>query len=179
MNGADYLIIGVLAFSSLLGLFRGFLREAIGVIAWLGGLWLAWRYAPLVEPLLGGALDNPPVSTWAARAIIVVAVLIIGWLVASVLGYLLRHSSLSIMVDRFLGLIFGFIRGAVVIAAVVMLAQFVQLDNMPWWKKSKLLPFTTEYAGWIQSFAETGMRLLNEQTRSSHLSSLSLPTQRI
>jgi uncharacterized membrane protein required for colicin V production len=60
-----------------------------------------------------------------------------------------------------------------------MLAQFVQLDNMPWWKKSKLLPFTTEYAGWIQSFAETGMRLLNEQTRSSHLSSLSLPTQRI
>ena len=29
MNGADYLIIGVLAFSMLLGLFRGFVRESI------------------------------------------------------------------------------------------------------------------------------------------------------
>jgi membrane protein required for colicin V production len=167
MNGADYLIVGVLAFSSLLGLFRGFLREAIGVIAWLGGLWLAWRYAPLVEPFLGGAVSDPPVSTWAARAIIVIAVVIVGWLVASVLAYLLRHSSLSIMVDRLLGLLFGFVRGAVVVAAVVMLAQFVQLNEMPWWKKSKLLPFTSEYSGWIQSFAETGMRMLDEQAQTS------------
>jgi membrane protein required for colicin V production len=166
MNGADYLIIGVLTFSALLGLMRGFLREAIGVIAWLGGLWLAWRYAPLVEPFLGGALDDAPVSTWAARAIIVVAVVVLGWLVAGTLSYLLRDSTLSLMVDRLLGLLFGLVRGAVVIAAVVMLAQFVQLDAMPWWKKSKLLPFTTEYTGWIQSFAETGMKMLDAQAHT-------------
>lgn len=174
MNGADYLIIGVLAFSALLGLLRGFLREAIGVIAWLGGLWLAWRYAPVIEPLLGGALENPPVSTWAARAIIVIAVLMLGWLVAGVLNYVLRNSSLSIMVDRLLGFLFGLVRGAVVIAAVVMLAQFVQLNDMPWWKKSKLLPFTSEYSGWIQSFAETGMKMLDEQAQMSR-PSLSAP----
>jgi membrane protein required for colicin V production len=167
MNGADYLIIGVLTFSALLGLMRGFLREAIGVIAWLGGLWLAWRYAPLVEPLLGGALADPPVSTWAARAIIVIAVLVLGWLMAGTLSYLLRDSSLSLMVDRLLGLLFGLVRGAVVIAAVVMLAQFAQLDAMPWWKKSRLLPFTIEYAGWIQSFAETGMKMLDAQAHTS------------
>ncbi len=174
MNGADYLIIGVLAFSALLGLLRGFLREAIGVIAWLGGLWLAWRYAPVIEPLLGGALENPPVSTWAARAIIVIAVLMLGWLVAGVLNYVLRNSSLSLMVDRLLGFLFGLVRGAVVIAAVVMLAQFVQLNDMPWWKKSKLLPFTSEYSGWIQSFAETGMKMLDEQAQMSR-PSLSAP----
>lgn len=174
MNGADYLIIGVLAFSALLGLLRGFLREAIGVIAWLGGLWLAWRYAPVIEPLLGGALEDPPVSTWAARAIIVIAVLMLGWLIAGVLSYVLRDSSLSIMVDRLLGFLFGLVRGAVVIAAVVMLAQFVQLNDMTWWKKSKLLPFTSEYSGWIQSFAETGMKMLDEQAQMSR-PSLSAP----
>lgn len=174
MNGADYLIIGVLAFSALLGLLRGFLREAIGVIAWLGGLWLAWRYAPVIEPLLGGALEDPPVSTWTARAIIVIAVLMLGWLIAGVLSYVLRNSSLSIMVDRLLGFLFGLVRGAVVIAAVVMLAQFVQLNDMPWWKKSKLLPFTSEYSGWIQSFAETGMKMLDEQAQMSR-PSLSAP----
>lgn len=174
MNGADYLIIGVLAFSALLGLLRGFLREAIGVIAWLGGLWLAWRYAPVIEPLLGGALEDPPVSTWTARAIIVIAVLMLGWLIAGVLSYVLRDSSLSIMVDRLLGFLFGLVRGAVVIAAVVMLAQFVQLNDMTWWKKSKLLPFTSEYSGWIQSFAETGMKMLDEQAQMSR-PSLSAP----
>jgi membrane protein required for colicin V production len=178
MNGADYLIIGVLAFSMLLGLFRGFVREAIGVIAWLGGLWLAWRYAPLVEPLLGGALDDPPASTWAARAVILVAVLILGWIVASILGYLLQHSALSVSVDRLLGLAFGTLRGAVVIAAIVMLAQFLRVDESQWYKKSKLLPYVSQYTFWIQSFAETGMKLLDETATSSRQPLLA-PAQRV
>jgi uncharacterized membrane protein required for colicin V production len=63
-------------------------------------------------------------------------------------------------------LVSGLVRGAVVIAAVVMLAQFVRLDQAQWWKKSRLLPYAQEYAGWIQSFAETGMKLLDAQSQS-------------
>ena len=178
MNGADYLILGVLAFSMLLGLFRGFVREAIGVIAWLGGLWLAWRYAPLVEPLLGGALDDPPASTWAARIIILVAVVILGWIVAGILGYLMQHSALSVTVDRMLGMLFGVVRGAVVIAAVVIFAQFVKLDEAQWYKKSRLLPYVAQYSDWIHSFAETGMKLLDD-TATSARQSLLAPAQRV
>jgi len=178
MNGADYLIIAVLAFSALLGMIRGFVREAIAVIAWLGGLWLAWRYAPLVEPLLGGMIDHPPASTWAARAVILIAVLILGWLVAGILSYVLQHSALSLMLDRLLGLVFGLLRGAVVIAAVVMLVQFLRVDEVHWYKKSRLLPYVAQYTSWIQSFAETGMKLLNETTQSS-LSPMPVPAQRV
>ncbi|RPH54562.1 MAG: CvpA family protein, partial [Lysobacterales bacterium] len=78
MNGADYLILGVLFASLVLGVIRGFVREAIGVLAWLGGVWLAWRYAPWLEPQLGGMIGDPPVSTWAARTLIVIGVLIVG-----------------------------------------------------------------------------------------------------
>jgi membrane protein required for colicin V production len=164
MNGADYLILGVLAFSMLLGLFRGFVRESIALLAWLGGLWLAWRYASYVEPLFRDALQQPA-STWAARAVIVIAVLIVGWLLAAVLSYFLRHSALSITVDRVLGMFFGVVRGVVVIAAVVLLAQFAQLDGTKWWKNSRLLPYAVECAGWIQSFAETGMEVLERQAQ--------------
>ena len=174
MNGADLVILGVLAFSMLLGIYRGFVRESVGLLAWLGGLWLAWRYAPLVEPLLGGMLADPPVSTWAARTIILVGAIIAGWLVAGLLGYLLRHSGLSVAVDRLLGMVFGFLRGAVVIAALVLLAQFAQLDEVTWWKKSLLLPYASECASWIEAFAETGMRLLEEQVRSPNLSAVTL-----
>ena len=82
MNGADYIILGVLLVSMLLGMYRGFVRESIGLLAWLGGLWLAWRYAPLVEPLLGGAVGEPPVRTWTARALIVAATVLLGYMPA-------------------------------------------------------------------------------------------------
>jgi membrane protein required for colicin V production len=165
MNGADYLILGVLFVSMLLGFIRGFVREAIGVIAWLGGLWLAWRYAHVLEPLLAGRVGDPPVSTWAARTLIVLAVLIVGWIVAGLLGYMLRHSGLSIMVDRLLGLVTGFVRGAVVVAVFVLLGQFVQLTQTHWWKGSQLIPYASEGAGWLQSFAETGMSVLDKQAK--------------
>ena len=167
MNGADYLILGVLFLSMVLGLIRGFVREAVGVIAWLGGLWLAWRYAHLVEPLLAGRVGDPPVSTWAARTLIVLAVLIVGWILAGILTYMLRHSGLSIMVDRLLGLVTGFVRGAVVVAVFVLLGQFVQLTQTHWWQGSRLMPYASEAAGWLQSFAETGMSVLDEQARKS------------
>jgi membrane protein required for colicin V production len=173
MNGADYLIFGVLAFSMLLGLFRGFVREAIALLAWLGGLWLAWRYAPMVEPLFRAAIDSPG-STWVARSVIVISVLIVGWLLAAILSYFLRHSALSVMVDRLLGMLFGVVRGAVVVAAVVLLAQFAHLEQTKWWKGSKLLPYAAECAGWIQTFAETGMEALERQAHSFSASQSSI-----
>ena len=48
---------------------------------------------------------------------------------------MLRHSGLSIMVDRLLGLVTGFVRGAVVVAVFVLLGQFVQLTQTSWWKR--------------------------------------------
>lgn len=173
MNGADYLILGVLTFSMLLGLFRGFVREAIALLAWLGGLWLAWRYAPMVEPLFRGAVDEP-VSTWVARAVIVISVLIVGWLLAAMLSYFLRHSALSVMVDRLLGMFFGVVRAAVVIAVVVLLGQLAHFEQTKWWKNSTLLPYAVEYAGWIQTFAETGMEALERQAQSVSASQSSM-----
>lgn len=158
MNAADYLIVGVLLASMLLGMLRGFVREAVGLLAWLGGLWLAWRYAPQLEPFLGGMVGKPPVSLWTARALVVLGVLVIGWLISGILGYFLRHSALSVLVDRLLGLVFGTVRGAVVIAVFVMLGEFVELNRVDWWKRSHLLPYASELASWIQSFAETGMK---------------------
>jgi membrane protein required for colicin V production len=166
MNGADYLMLGVLVASMLLGVVRGFVREAVSLLAWLGGLWFAWRYAPLLEPYLGGMVGEPPVSTWTARIAIVLAVLLLGWLIASLLGYFLRHSALSVMVDRLLGLLFGTLRGAVVVAVIVMLGQFVELGQVDWWKRSRLMPYAAELASWIQSFAETGLKVLADQQPS-------------
>lgn len=162
MNGADYIILGVLLVSMLLGLARGFVRESIALLAWLGGIWLAWRYAPLLQPQLESIPGGELAQAWAARGIILITVLMVGWLVATILAYMLRHSGLSLAIDRLLGMLFGVLRGAVVIALVVLLAQYLQLEQTRWWERSKLLPYATTSAGWIQGFAETGMQMLRQ-----------------
>ncbi len=161
MNGADYLILAVLFVSLVLGFFRGFMREAVSLIAWLGGIWLAWRFAYLVEPHLGGLVADPPASTWAARALILVGVILAGWLVASLLSYFIRPG-LSLVVDRLLGLFFGLVRGAVVLAVLVMLGQLAQLDDVDWWQESRLVPHVVDLASWVQAFADAGRNYIED-----------------
>ena len=64
------------------------------------------------------------------------------------------------MVDRLLGLFFGFVRGGVVVAVLVLLGQFLELDRVEWWGESRLMPYASEVASWLQAFAETGMEML-------------------
>jgi membrane protein required for colicin V production len=157
MNAVDYIILAVLAISLLLGMVRGFMREALALIGWLGGLWLAWRYADAVKPLLGGLLGEEPQRTWVARAIVLATVLLVVWLVSAALSYFIHQSGLSVAVDRVLGALFGAIRGVVLVALVVMLANVVQLEQMRWWKKSLFLPYATDVSHWVGQFAETAL----------------------
>jgi membrane protein required for colicin V production len=159
MNFIDYLILIVLLISVFLGFFRGFFAEAISLICWLGGLWLAWHYAYLVEPHLGGLLAKAPFNTWAARTILLVAVLVTGWLVTGVLSYFAHQSGISLMLDRLLGVLFGCIRGVVLISITVMLAKQVQLDRTDWWQKSRFMPMAAEVASWIKGFADSAVSI--------------------
>jgi len=157
MNVADYFIIGALVISLLFGMVRGFLREAIALLAWLGGLWLAWRYADAVKPFLGGLLAGEPQRTWVARALILAVVVLIAWIISEILSYLVHQSGVSVMLDRLLGALFGFIRGAVLVSLIALLGTLVQLDEVRWWKKSQLIPYAVEVSHWVSGFAETAL----------------------
>ncbi|MGC3982315.1 MAG: CvpA family protein [Steroidobacteraceae bacterium] len=157
MNFIDYLILAVLVVSLLLGFFRGFLGEAISLISWLGGLWLAWHYAYLIEPHLTGLIAKPPLNTWAARTIMLLAVLVIGWLTGAVVTYFVHQSGISLMLDRLLGMLFGFIRGVVLVSVAVMLGMQVRLESADWWQGSRFMPIAVEVSGWVKGFADSAV----------------------
>jgi len=155
MNAADYLVIIILAVTLVLGILRGFMREAIALLAWLGGIWLAWRYADLIGPYLGGLLAHEPQRTWVGRAAILGSVMLFAWILGGVLSYFIHQSGLSITVDRVLGGIFGFLRGLTLVALTAMLAHVVELDQVKWWKNSELLQVADTVAHWIGEFADS------------------------
>jgi membrane protein required for colicin V production len=150
MTGTDVFIVLVLLASTLIGAFRGFAREAVSLVTWVLGFWLAWKLGPTVEPYLGGLLAEPAVRPWVARSLVLLAVVIVG-----VLAGLLRSPVLSV-VDRLLGTMFGLVRGAVLVGLAVIACQLLQLDHGGWWRQSKLIPYGETIAVWLRT-------LVNEQ----------------
>jgi len=157
MYAIDFVVVMVLAISLILGVIRGFMREAIGLLAWLGGLWLAWRYAHWLAPYMGGLLKHEPINIWVARALILIAVLLISSVIAAFLSYVARQSGLSPRLDSVLGGFFGLLRGVVLLSAIIMLAELVKIDESPWWRKSKLLPYASNVSHWVSQFAESAL----------------------
>jgi membrane protein required for colicin V production len=140
MIAVDYIILAIIIISAVMGLVRGLLREAVAVITWFLAIVLAWSFATSLEPLLGGILVGSPLRIWAARAIIFVGVLLLGGAVAVVLGHYVRVSMFAGM-DKFLGFVFGIIRGVVIVGAFTIAIQALRMDEDARWKNSKLLPY--------------------------------------
>jgi membrane protein required for colicin V production len=155
MNWTDYVIIALLVFSSVAGLLRGLLREIISLVTWLAAVVLAWQYSPVLEPHLGGALSDDSVRPWAARAIIFIAVLLIG---AAVGAIVTRFTRLSIFsgTDRLLGLVFGMLRGVVALGLLAMLCHAVRLDEEPWYRASTLAPYAEKAGNVLRSLVGEG-----------------------
>jgi membrane protein required for colicin V production len=165
LTPADYAILGALAISLVFGMVRGFMREALALLAWLGGLWLAWKFADDVKPMLGGLLTDEPQRTWVARALILASVLLVSWIIAEVIEYFIHQSGLSVTVDRALGAVFGFIRGVVLVSLLAMLGTLVKLDEVRWWKKSTLLPYAVTVSEWMDAFAKTAIDSTKESLK--------------
>jgi membrane protein required for colicin V production len=140
MIAVDYIILAILVISAVMGLVRGLLREAVAVITWFLAIVLAWYFADSLSAHLGGVLAGSPLRIWAARVIIFVGVLLLGGAVGVVLGHYVRVSMFAGM-DKFLGFVFGIVRGVVIVGAFTIAVQALSMDQDPKWKNSRLLPY--------------------------------------
>src|SRR5262245_7107467 len=153
MNGADWIILSIVAISCLIGAWRGFLREAISLGAWVLGVWLAWTFASLLAPHLGGLLAHDQVRIWVARLIILIGVVLLGVVVGFFVTRFSRFSPFG-NIDRLLGILFGFVRGAIIVGLFAILGKLVQLDEESWWKRSALMPYASIVGDWMRAIAD-------------------------
>jgi membrane protein required for colicin V production len=149
MNITDYLVIAAIIISAVVGSIRGFLREAIALVTWIIALFVAWHFSDVIAPHLGGLLSGSPVSTWAARVIIVVLLLLLGTGIGVTVAHFVRLSIFSGM-DRFLGFLFGLFRGLVIFGVFVILAQALHQEGERWWRQSELLPYGESIANGLR-----------------------------
>ena len=79
-----------------------------------------------------------------AYGILIIGTLIVCGLLTRVLSALIRVSGLS-ATDRLLGMVFGFLRSAlVVLLGVTTLHYFTPVSQDPWWQASRLVPLVLD-----------------------------------
>ncbi len=131
MNWVDLVVLGVILLSGLLALARGFLREVLGLGAWIAAGFVAYELSPLIQPWARQQTTDPALADTAAFLGIFVVVLIVLSIVAGIVGGSIRGTVLGGL-DRTLGLVFGLVRGAVLVcAAYIVVGLAIAVDQWP------------------------------------------------
>jgi len=151
MIWVDYVIIGIIALSGLIGLMRGLVREALSLIAWIAAIWVALTFAHYFADLLTGYIALPSVRLMAAFAGLFVFTLMLAALVNYLIAQLVDKTGLS-GTDHLLGVLFGIARGVVVVAILILLAGVTPIPRDPWWQQSVLIEDFQGLTLWLRGF---------------------------
>lgn len=150
MNWVDFVIIGIIAVSVVVSFFRGFLREALSLLVWGLAIYFSLTYYGALEPLLPSGYGLPSTVRLVLSGIaILLGVLIIGGIFTWIIGSIFDKSGMS-GTDRVAGILFGGLRGVILVVIIVLIISFLPFKDESWWKESKVVPHFTEMAEWVK-----------------------------
>ncbi len=158
----DLIIAVAITLSIIVGFVRGFIKEAISIAALVIAVWAALYFGPVVGDISESWLSSEELQTWFGRILVFAIILSIGGLLGWGLSKLVRLSVLSGM-DRFLGSLFGAVRGVLLVALCILGGQFAALANDNWWLESRVIPHLNVIAQWIAEMAPQGLDLITPE----------------
>jgi membrane protein required for colicin V production len=137
LNLLDILIIAIIAISGVIGIFRGLVKEVMSLVSWIVSAWLAWQFAGKLAPVFDSLLESPDVRKAAAFVAIFLVSLVLFALLSYMISRIINQSPLK-GTDRTLGLVFGVLRGGLIVAVLALLIHTTQLVKESWWTGSML-----------------------------------------
>lgn len=133
INIADIIVLVILLLSGLLAFSRGFVHEVLSVAAWVGAAIATFYGLGYVAPFAKGFIASDLVAQIVSGVLIFIVVLILLSLISGTLSRRVRQSHLGTL-DRSLGLVFGVLRGALLIClAWLVFTWLVPEEKRPVW----------------------------------------------
>ena len=131
----DWVFIGVMALSLLLGAWRGLVYEVLSVMSWIAAFVVAQWLAPDAAQWLPMKGSAEPIRYAAGFVLVFIAVVFAGALLAWLTKKVIEAVGLR-PVDRLLGAMFGLLRGAVLLMALAVVVHMTPLKSGQWWTES-------------------------------------------
>jgi len=138
MTGFDIAVIVVVLLSALLGLWRGVIREVFALAAWIAAIVCMFLFGSRVAqmlPLLQLSAETAWLRSLAGYALVFIGVFVLLSVIGFVFSKLVKAVGLS-FVDRALGMVFGVLRGVLIVVLLVLVAGATSLPSFAWWRDS-------------------------------------------
>lgn len=127
----DGVVLAVVVLSAILAYARGFVRELLSILGWIGAAIAAFIFAPAVEPLMreipvlrdviGASCE---LGILAAFAVVFAAALILFSIFTPLLSGAIQNSALG-PVDQGFGFLFGVARGVILVLIAFLVYEQV------------------------------------------------------
>lgn len=152
MTAFDLAMMGLVAFSVLISLQRGFVREVLSLSAWIVAVILSKWYGNLFADLLASVVPSAAIRVPLGHFLLFFLVIVAGSIIGYILKSVLKTVGLS-FTDRLLGCAFGLVRGLLILVLLVSLMQWLDLfSTLHWWQDSLLLPHVLAVEDWCRQF---------------------------
>ena len=132
----DWILLGVLGASFLLGAWRGLVYEVLSVLVWVAAFFVAQWFAPEVAAHLPQGSMSEAVRFVVAFGLVFILTAFAGGLVASLVKKLVEAVGMR-PVDRLLGAVFGVARAAVALLVLAVVVHLLALSGSAWWQTSQ------------------------------------------
>lgn len=156
----DYGILLVLVLSCVLSTLRGITRELLGLIGWVVSILVANFTAPQIEDPIVDLLQIKGLGAALAWALPFAASVVVWFILASVMAPALTRVGFASL-DRWLGVLFGVIRGFGLVLIVFVIAVFGTdgEENLPKIvKDSQSTPLLSRSAHYFSDFVPENYR---------------------
>jgi len=166
INPFDTAVIAIILLSGGLAFLRGFTREILSLLAWLGAAVISYFAFPYIRPM-GEAFISP---SWLADGVSAlgafIPALIVLWILSHAISQKVKGSRVGAL-DHTLGFIFGLARGAVLVAILFLgLGWLVPLQPTPpdWVGKARTLPLVSYAANLFLNLRSPSSGAVRERT---------------
>ena len=150
LNSADWFILVVLIASGIISFTRGFTKEFLSLFLWVAAFIAAIILEFLATPRINEFIGNEEISKIISYIFVFVVFIFVGGIVIKFISKLIKWSGASGF-DRFLGVLFGLIRGLIVLFVIFLLLPS-SLKTTDLISNSKITPIIQKYAPQIEAY---------------------------
>ena len=140
MATIDFVIGGVLVISLFIGTWRGLVKEAISILAWVSSFIISITFVSELSEILFKSLGTQFFSFPLSFFLLFIGTMLFFSLVSSLMSEVLRASGLRGF-DKLLGGLFGLAKGMTIVAVACVVSRFfVPQTYSIWYESSVFVP---------------------------------------